>query len=287
MIRIAIASGKGGTGKTTLAVNLALRAAESLQTQLLDLDVEEPNSGLFLKAPPVDEQPRYRQVPAWEREACTLCGKCAGVCRYNAVLKLGQSIMVLPELCHSCYACSELCPTNSLPMRDKELGWTRKYRLGKLDFTESKLDIGVEMASPLIRQTIDDASQNSGSLALQFRDCPPGTSCPVISACKDADLVILVTEPTPFGLHDLSLAVETMQHLGKPLAVVLNRSGIGNDDVLRYCESQNLEVWASFPHRREVAELYSQGEVIYPRVTEFRAQLDLVLAHIAALGGGS
>ncbi|MBP7310012.1 MAG: ATP-binding protein [Candidatus Cloacimonetes bacterium] len=280
-MKIAIASGKGGTGKTTLAVNLALRAAETQATLLIDLDVEEPNSGLFLSGSPQREERRYRQVPFWDKASCTLCGKCTEVCHYNAVLKLGDRIMVLPELCHSCYACSELCPTKALPMQDSELGWLRVYRQGGLSFIESKLDIGVEMASPLINQTLAYAAENYPDAGLQLRDCPPGTSCSVINATKDADLVILVTEPTPFGLHDLSLAVNTMRHLKKPLAVVINRVGIGNDDVFKYCETQGIPIWAAFKHQREIAEIYSRGEIIYTQVPEFRDELDKILKEIS------
>ncbi len=282
-MKIAIASGKGGTGKTTLAVNLALRAAESTRVTLVDLDVEEPNSGIFIKGDLIREQQMFRLVPQWEKELCTRCGKCAEVCLYNAVLKLGETIMVLPQLCHSCHACSELCPMGALPMRDQPLGYLRHYRLGKLDFIESKLDIGVEMASPLIGQTLDYVRTNCPETNITFQDCPPGTSCAVINATKHADMVILVTEPTPFGLYDLSLAVDTMRHLGKSIAVVINRQGIGNEDVFRYCEAEKIPVWAVLPNRREIAELYSRGEIIYPKVEQFRQGLDAILQKLDAL----
>lgn len=284
-MKIAIASGKGGTGKTTLAVNLALRASESRKVSLLDLDVEEPNSGIFIKGTLNSETRIYRLVPEWNKEQCTLCGRCAEVCHFNAVLKLGQTVLVLPELCHSCHACSELCPVDALPMAQKPLGWLRYYNLGNLAFVESKLDIGVEMATPLINQTLEYAKKKLGQAEYQFRDCPPGTSCSVINATKDADLVILVTEPTPFGLHDLSLAVDTMRHLGKTIAVAVNRVGIGNDEVFRYCEKENIPIWAEFPNDRCVASLYSRGELIYDQVKAFRDGIDAILARIAGLGG--
>jgi len=282
-MKIAIASGKGGTGKTTLSVNLALRAAETRNVALADLDVEEPNSGIFLAGELVHEEQMFRAVPQWDNELCTLCGKCAEVCLYNAVLKLGDTIMVLPELCHSCYACSELCPVGALPMRERNLGHLRHFRLGRLDFIESRLDIGVEMASPLIGQTLDYLKTQCPEKDYQFQDCPPGTSCSVINATKNADFIILVTEPTPFGLYDLSLAVETMRHLGKPLAVVVNRHGIGNDAVFRYCEAEQIPIWAAMPNQREIAELYSRGEVIYTRVEKFRQGLDAILKQLDSL----
>jgi MinD superfamily P-loop ATPase len=285
LIRIAIASGKGGTGKTTLAVNLALLASERRKTVLADLDVEEPNSGIFVKGELSSERQMFRQVPVWDQAGCTLCGKCTEVCHYNAILKLGETIMVLPGLCHSCHACSELCPTESLPMRDTALGWLRSYRKDDLSFVESRLEIGVEMASPLIRQTIAHLHDEHPGADLQIRDCPPGTSCSVITATKDADFTILVTEPTPFGLYDLSLAVDTMRHLDKAMAVVINRHGIGNDDVLSYCKGENLPVWGMIPHLREIAELYSRGEMIYPKVDAFRQELDNIIGYIDQLGG--
>lgn len=280
-MKIAIASGKGGTGKTTLAVNLALRAAEFATAALLDLDVEEPNSGIFIQGRLIESRQLSRQIPQWDKAACTLCGRCAQVCQYHAVLKLGPEILILPELCHSCFACSELCPADALPMRPRSLGLLRHWQSGKLSFVESKLDIGLEMASPLIRQTLDYARRDFPDAAYQFRDCPPGTSCSMIAAVKDADLAILVTEPTPFGLYDLSLAVETTRQLHKPTAVVVNRHGIGNDDVYGYCAEQDLPVWASIPNRREIAEIYSRGGIIYPEVPEFRLALDDILARLA------
>ncbi|MFO8145471.1 MAG: ATP-binding protein [Candidatus Syntrophosphaera sp.] len=283
-MKIAIASGKGGTGKTTLAVNLALRAAENREVSLVDLDVEEPNSGIFIHGKLENEQRIFRSVPKWDREACTLCGKCVELCQYNAIIRLGKEIMVMPQLCHSCYACSELCPTDALPMRESPLGTLRHKRIGRLDFIESKLDIGMEMASPMIGKTLEYMSEHCSGNDYQFRDCPPGTACPVISATKDADFIILVTEPTPFGLYDLELAAETMRHLGKPMSVVVNRYGIGNDEVFHYCKEQDIPVWAKIPNQREMAELYSRGELIYPKVEEFRRELDAILGKLDSLG---
>ncbi len=282
-MKIAIASGKGGTGKTTLAVNLALRAAETASVVLADLDVEEPNSAIFIKGTLISEHQKFRSVPQWEKQKCTLCGKCTEVCHYHAVLKLGSEILVLPELCHSCFACSELCPEYALPMVNRALGFLRIFKSNRLDFIESKLDIGVEMASPLIKQTLDYLDENYSSVQYEFLDCPPGMSCSLINATKDADFIILVTEPTPFGLYDLSLAVETMRHLEKPMAVVVNRYGIGNDEVFRYCEKQNIPVCATLPNQRAIAELYSSGEVIYLKVKEFRQGIDNILQKLDAI----
>jgi len=268
-LKIAIASGKGGTGKTTLATNLASFLSESRETVLVDLDVEEPNSGLFIKGELFFQADKFKMVPQWEKENCILCGNCQKVCNFNAIIKLPDQIMVFSKLCHSCYACSELCPTKSLPMQPEKIGALKHYKTNNLNFVESKLDVGQEQAVPLISQTKKYADEQFQKKAIKIFDSPPGTSCPVIEATKDADFVILVTEPTPFGLYDLELAVETMRELGNDIGVVINRYGIGNDDVLKYCKSQNIPVLAKFPNDRKIAELYSRGKLIYKRIPEF------------------
>lgn len=283
---IVIASGKGGTGKTTLSTNLAALLAETDEVVLTDLDVEEPNSGLFIRGKETDRMDRFKMIPRWEREPCTLCGLCQKVCNFHAVIKLGREIMVFPELCHGCYACSELCPVNALPMVPVRMGESARYDLGKLTFVESRLDIGQEQAVPLIAQTKEYIDNGFDAGIYRIFDAPPGTSCPVIEATKEADFVILVTEPTPFGLNDLVLAVETMRELGREFAVVINRHGIGNDDVLRYCEAQNIPVLAKLPNDRRAAELYSRGEPIYPSLPEFRKELEKVADRVRALNMG-
>src|SRR5690554_5491512 len=282
-MRIAIASGKGGTGKTTLSVNLARYASLSRRTLLADLDVEEPNSGVFIGGRLITEKEVFRQVPSWEEKRCTLCGKCSEYCKFNAALKLGGKIVIMPELCHSCYACSELCPENALPMVSDPHGTIRHYQSDTLNFIEGRLNIGEEQAPPLIRETIKYTEHLNCSFELEFWDSPPGTSCPVITATSEADLVILVTEPTPFGLYDLQLAVETMKKLGKQTAVIVNRVGIGNEELFSYCAEQNLSVWATIPDSREIAELYSMGELIYPKIKEYRDSLDVILQRISEL----
>ncbi|MEA1887002.1 MAG: ATP-binding protein [Bacteroidota bacterium] len=275
-MKIAIASGKGGTGKTTLATNLAVYLSADRNVVLADLDVEEPNSAFFIKAEKVFQETKYKMIPRWVEDDCTFCGICQDVCNYNAVLVLGPQVLIYPELCHSCYACSELCPTEALPMEKQRMGVLTHYRSGKIDFIDSHLDIGQEQAVPLIEQTIKyiDGLTNNDSLLIM--DSPPGTSCPVVEVTKDADKVILVTEPTPFGLHDLKLAVETMQKLGKEFVVVLNRYGVGNEDVEKYCRENNIRIIARIKDDRKVAELYSRGELVYDKLSDFRESLDLI-----------
>lgn len=282
-MNIAIASGKGGTGKTTLSTNLAALIAESQKVVLSDLDVEEPNSGLFIKAELVHGENKFKMIPEWVEDKCTLCGICQDVCNFHAVIQLGTKIMVFPELCHSCYACSELCPPEALPMIPKKMGVLKHFNQGNLSFIESRLDIGEEQAVPLIAQTIQYVNENFLDNIIKIYDAPPGTSCPVIEATKDADFVILVTEPTPFGLHDLKIAVETMRELKKGYAVIINRYGIGNDDVLEYCKKETIPVIAKIPNDRRIAELYSSGKLIYNQHAEVRIQLEVIKDYILKL----
>ena len=272
-MKIAIASGKGGTGKTTLSANLAAFLSETEPVVLADLDVEEPNSGLFIKGKLENEEVKYKMIPEWNEGTCTLCGECQKNCNFHAVIQLGPQILVFPELCHSCYACSELCPNDSLPMVSQRMGELKHYSGNNIAFIESRLDIGQEQAVPLIGQTIEYIERKFNDKALKIYDAPPGTSCPVIEATKDADFIILVTEPTPFGLHDLKLAVETVKELRKPFAVVINRWGLGDEKVLDYCTENDIPIIAKIPNLRQIAEIYSRGELIFGQVPEFKDEL--------------
>jgi MinD superfamily P-loop ATPase len=280
MKKIAISSGKGGTGKTTVATNLSAYLAEEIPIALVDLDVEEPNSGIFFKNELVHNEIRYKNVPDWLEDRCVPCNICKDVCNFNAIIRLGDQIIPFPELCHSCYACVELCPEKALVMRQERIGVLNHYRKDNLDFIEGILDIGTEQPVPLISQTIRYADNAIDENILKIYDTPPGTSCPVIEGTKNADLVLLVTEPTPFGFHDIKLSIEAMRVLKRPIAVIINRDGIGNDDTEKYCKKENIEVIAKFPNQRKIAELYSNGELIYKQVTEFKAELDKVVNYI-------
>ena len=278
--KIAIASGKGGTGKTLLATNLADYISQREDTLLVDLDVEEPNDFIFVEGTLVNRVDQVKMIPSWDEGQCTLCGLCSKTCKYHAVIQLGTFIAVFNELCHSCYACSELCPANALPMQAFKMGETRTMSKGRLTFIESRLEIGEEQAVPLIRKTHTMVDERFHDIPFQIFDCPPGTSCPVAAATRHADLVILVTEPTPFGLNDLKLAVETMQDLGKPVGVVINRDGIGNSEVEDFCKREQLPVLAKIPFDREIARRYSKGELVYTEVNSVISALDQIMKFV-------
>jgi MinD superfamily P-loop ATPase len=278
--KIAIASGKGGTGKTLLATNLADYISQGENTLLVDLDVEEPNDFIFIEGTNVNTVDQVKMIPSWDERQCTLCGLCSKTCKYHAVIQLGTFIAVFDELCHSCYACSELCPANSLPMKAFKMGETRTMSKGRLTFIESRLEIGEEQAVPLIRKTHIMANELYHDIPFQIFDCPPGTSCPVVAAARHADLVILVTEPTPFGLNDLQLAVETMRDLGKPVGVVINRDGIGNSEVEDYCAREHLPVIAKIPYNREIARRYSKGELVYNEFESVKNALHQIVSFV-------
>ena len=275
-MKIAIASGKGGTGKTTLSTNLAYYLSEKQEVVLADLDVEEPNSKLFIEAEIFHKEDKFKMIPEWIEDKCTLCGICTDVCNYNSIIQLGTMILVFPELCHSCYACSELCPTEALPMVTQKMGELSHFKKDNLNLIESRLDIGQEQAVPLIAQTIDYVDENFDDETIKIFDSPPGTSCPVIEATKDADFIILITEPTPFGVNDLKLAVETVRKLKKDFGVVINRYGIGNDEVITYCDEEKIPILAKIPNSRKIAELYSTGQLIYDKVPEMKKELEKI-----------
>lgn len=278
-MKISVASGKGGTGKTFLATNLAAYISEFERTSLIDLDVEEPNSSLFVKGVRINSEEKFKMIPEWESSNCTLCGRCQEVCNFHAVLKVKDAIMVFPELCHSCYACSELCPTSSLPMKEKAIGSINHFRSGDLDFIEAKLNVGEEQAVPLISQAnvyLNYHLKNNISIC----DCPPGTACPAIESVKDADLVILVAEPTPYGFHDLKLIVKAMKKLEKRFAVVINKHGIGNDDTLKFCEENEIAVIAKIPHYRKLAVCYSKGELVYNKFGFMQTEMEKIYSYI-------
>lgn len=273
-MKIAVASGKGGTGKTTVATNLAwVAAADGRAVAYLDCDVEEPNGHLFLR-PTIDRQePIHKLLPKVDLERCTFCGRCSQACRYGAMACVGQQVLVFADLCHSCGGCMLACPVDAISESPKVIGELRQGTAGAIQFVEGRLNVGEAMSPPAIR-AVKAASARAD---LTIRDCPPGTSCPVIESVRGSDLVLLVTEPTPFGLHDLKLAVEMVRAVKLPLAVVLNRCDVGDDRVRQYCESQRIPILAEIPDDRAVAEAYSRGLLACDAVPSFAGHIRVLL----------
>jgi len=255
---LAIASGKGGTGKTTVAVNLArVLAGRDLRVQYLDCDVEEPNGHIFLKPEITATESVGILVPVVDEAKCTACRRCAEVCQYHAIAVLKKPL-VFPELCHGCGGCLLVCPEGAIREALRPIGVVRTGHADGVAFVEGRLNVGEPMAPPLIRAVKKQAIANG----IAILDAPPGTSCPVVTTVRDADYVLLVTEPTPFGLNDLRLAVETMRQLGLPHGVVINRADCGDGRVRDYCAAEGIPVMLELPDDRRVAEAYSRGYMV-------------------------
>ena len=261
---ISIASGKGGTGKTTVATNLALSLGSAVQ--LLDCDVEEPDAHLFIH--PVFDQTETvtTPVPEIDKDKCTLCGKCGDICQFKAIVVVGETVLPFAELCHSCGGCMAVCPEDAITEKGRELGIIQKGHRNGIEFIHGKLRVGEAMSPPLIKKV--RSYENPEKLTII--DAPPGTSCPVIASIKDADFVLLVTEPTPFGLHDLKLAVGAAHVLNIPLGLVINRSDLGDGKVKEYAHEINLPILMEIPFNREIAEAYSKGEMLVDVMPEWK-----------------
>jgi MinD superfamily P-loop ATPase len=270
-MKIAIASGKGGTGKTTVSTNLALFVAESVnEVVYLDCDVEEPNGHLFLNPVITKTLPSPILIPVITQNKCQACGECVQFCEYRALVRLGKNVMVFPELCHGCGGCMLICPHRAITEQAREIGFVETGKPGKIGFVHGKLNIGEAMSPPLIRDVLRQVRTND----INIIDAPPGTSCPVIASIRDADFIILVTEPTPFGLNDLGLALDMVKELGIPHGVVVNRSEAGNLDAEEFCKTRQTEILTHIPDDRRIAESYSKGEMVLHTVPGIRNSID-------------
>ncbi len=277
-MRLAVASGKGGTGKTTVATNLAWVAARrGHRVAYIDCDVEEPNGHMFLKPHITSTQAIGRLHPKVDDDKCTHCGLCGDICQYSAIVCVAQKVLVYPELCHACGGCTLVCRPGAITEILRETGKLEAGVAKSIRFVHGVLNIGEAMSAPLIRQVKHNTSPED---ELRIIDCPPGTSCPVIESVKHADLVLLVTEPTPFGLNDLKLAVEMIRALHLRFAVVVNRAGVGDQQTQEYCRREAIEILAEIPDDRRVAEAYSAGMLACEAVPEFRCCLEELLARL-------
>ncbi len=266
-MKIAIASGKGGTGKTTIATNLACSIARMGKTvQYLDCDVEEPNGHIFLKPDIKETQNVTIGVPEVDTELCNGCGKCGQLCQYSAIICLKDTVMTFEQLCHSCGGCMAVCPQAAIKEKQRKIGIAEFGRSDGIYYGAGRLDIGA-IQSPTLIKHVKRKAINDGTVII---DVPPGTSCPVIEAVKGADFVLLVTEPTPFGLNDLKLAVGMVRELKIPFAVVINQSDLGDDQVQQYCDGENIQIILEIPNDRRIAEAYSVGKMIIDALPEYK-----------------
>jgi MinD superfamily P-loop ATPase len=267
---VAVASGKGGTGKTTVAVSLALSLMPSRPT-LLDCDVEEPNAALFL-GPSIDERRQVGQmIPSVDPKRCTYSGRCAEVCQYHAIAVVAKEVLVFPELCHGCGSCTLNCPSGAIHEVLEVMGSIERGWVGQMEFAQGTMNVGQAMPVPIIRQLKQWVLSCRRDGRPVILDAPPGTACPVVETMHGADAVLLVTEPTPFGLHDLRMAVDVARgELGLPVGVVINRDGVGDRGVDAYCAAQGIPILMRIPLERRIAEAYSEGMPLVEAAPEYR-----------------
>jgi MinD superfamily P-loop ATPase len=279
---ISVASGKGGTGKTTVAVNLALALRSDHAVQFLDCDVEEPNAHFFLGPQIEDVREVSTLIPEIDESRCTFCGQCARFCAYNALAVVKDSVLVFSELCHGCGGCALLCPEKAIREVEKRIGLMESGRAGDMAFLQGRLDIGQAMSPPLIR-ALKKRIERGKTVII---DVPPGTSCPVVESVKGSDFCLLVTEPTPFGLHDLELAAATVGKMGIPSGVVVNRVSPGNGDgiIRNFCAAQEILVMMTIPFDRKIAEAYSRGQAMVDAIPAYREKFRRLFFEIAKIG---
>jgi len=261
---ISIASGKGGTGKTTIATNLAV--ALGTDVNLLDCDVEEPNDHIFIQPTIIHTEKVSLKVPQVDMNKCSLCGKCQEICQFQAIAVVGTTVLTFPELCHSCGGCMEVCPENAITEIDREMGIFETGTRNGVAFAYGQLFVGQVMAVPVIERVRAAVQPDKVNII----DAPPGTSCPVISSVKDTDFVILVTEPTPFGLNDLKLAIGMVKILAIPHGIVINRSDLGDEKVKEYAKEENIPIFMEIPFDRQIAETYSKGKLLVKELPEWK-----------------
>lgn len=270
-MNIAVASGKGGTGKTTIAANLAVAlAGRDVETVYADCDVEEPNGHIFLKPQMQSSEPVILPYPVIDEDICIGCGKCAEICQYKACIMIVEKPMVLPDMCHACGGCLYVCPVGAVSEKGRKIGVIESGERDGLQFFHGKIDVGQVLSPPVIREVKRSLPERD----VVIIDCPPGTSCPVITAMTGVDYVLLVTEPTPFGLNDLKLAVDAVREMGIPSGVVLNRSDIGTNETITFCRNKGVAILGEIPYDERIAKVYSRGELIVEALPEYTAAFD-------------
>lgn len=284
---IAIASGKGGTGKTTVATSLALsiaadESANPRKPLFLDCDVEEPNAALFLKPTLTSREEVGILIPEVDLNKCTYCGRCAEVCVWHAIAVVGEKVLIFPELCHGCGSCTHSCPEGAIYEVLNVMGTLESGPAGPIDFGQGTMDVGQAMSVPIISQLKKKHLAPGNGDRVVILDAQPGTSCPVVETMRDADFVLMVTEPTPFGLHDLRLAVQVARdELGLPVGVVVNRDGIGDAGVDQYCAEERIPILMRIQLDRRIAEAISEGKALVEELPEYRPRFIELYEQIA------
>ncbi|WFD09595.1 ATP-binding protein [Tepidibacter hydrothermalis] len=253
-MNIAVLSGKGGTGKTTVSTNISL----ALNANYIDCDVEEPNGFLFLQ-PSIDRTDGVSvEYPHIDEEKCISCGECVKNCNFNALVNVKNEIMVFDKLCHSCGACEIVCKSGAIKYKLREIGKIEEGKRSHIKCTRGILNIGEPMAVPIIKKILNNIETD-----VNIIDCPPGTSCNVVNSLKYADMAVLVTEPTEFGLHDLKMAVELVRMFDIPFGIVINKDNVENNLVRNYCENEEIDVIGRIPYSKDIARIYSRGNMLY------------------------
>jgi len=270
---ISIASGKGGTGKTTVAVNMALSLKD---IQILDCDVEEPNVHILLQPKINETKPVYISTPLVDEEKCDHCGKCSKFCEFNALFVTPEKILFFPELCTSCGGCMLVCPKNAITEKNVEIGVVKKGVTEGMELVYGELNVGKPMAIPVIKD-VKKQIKNSKTVIV---DSPPGASCPVIESVHGSDYCLLVSEPTPFGLHDLKIMVQVLEGLNIPFGVIINRAGIGDKKIYDFCEEKDVPILLEIPFQRKIAELYSRGTPFVLEMPEWKKKFQLLIDDI-------
>lgn len=253
-MNIAVLSGKGGTGKTTVSTNLAL----ALKANYIDCDVEEPNGFLFLKPDIEETKGVFVEYPFIDDSKCTSCGECAEVCQFNALAKVKNDIILFQKLCHSCGACEIVCKSGAINYRKRETGKIEKGLLGEIKCSRGVLNVSEPMAVPIIKELLQELSKDNNLI-----DCPPGTSCNVVNALKYANGAILVTEPTEFGLHDMKMALEVVKMFNISFGIVINKDDGKDNLVKKYCRDNNINIIGVIPYSKDIAVGYSKGDILY------------------------
>lgn len=270
-MKLAIASGKGGTGKTMLATSLADTLSSEIPLTFLDCDVEAPNAHLFLKPNFTQSEPVTLPIPEIDPARCTLCGRCVGVCQYNALAKIGTQILIFPQLCHGCGSCTLQCPEDAIDEIEKPIGQIlRGQAKNNIDYAMGEMTIGEPMPTPIIR-AVKQSDQNTRDLTII--DCPPGASCSVVTAIHDSDFVLVVTEPTPFGWHDLNQMLGVIRETGTPAGLVINRDGIGDREIEEQLSGLPIPILLRIPFRDDVAKGLAKGDLLTDVLPEYRPAL--------------